>query len=440
MNGIRHRTRVAGVAGAALVAGLAMLTGPARSADAPPDCAWWVETSLSSTNVLYPDTAAAYWTMPYFSDELSEVIVEGTYLDTRYFAIQAYGGDAQLFTSPEGVESALADFDIVPDAGSTNPWDQQAASGGSWTITMTDDSAAQGSNVLPLSPQVQAPPLVPGLPADTNFLMIRVYLPTGTFDDIDAVLPTVTLVDQDGSSQTLSTCTGGDRAALKATSAGASFAKALRSRMDPPEADCGDSCPPDLEFFKVGSAATPFPNANSAYVGALYTPAEGKVVVARATMPTTSTGTSPQVWPGGKQLRYWSICNYVHTPPYPAVVAGSKNKRVVGCANDSDVSLSSGGVATIVMSFPSDYELIKKRLSRMQNAKWLPMSARYGTTQELLAFRNMLANPTFAQSATLIPTTGDPETAAEVMGKYYPEIAMCSVGTFLKSGAAGCLK
>ena len=74
-----------------------------------------------------------------------------------------------------------------------------------------------------------------------------------------------------------------------------------------------------LQFFKVGSAATPFPNANSAYIGALYTPKQGSVVVMRALMPTTSSGTSPQVWPGGNDLRYWSICNYVHKAPYPAV-------------------------------------------------------------------------------------------------------------------------
>lgn len=76
----------------------------------------------------------------------------------------------------------------------------------------------------------------------------------------------------------------------------------------------------------------------------------------------------------------------------------------------------------------------------MTATTWLPMSPRYGTTQELLAIRNMLANPTFAQSATNIPTTGDPEAAQNVMGRYYPQIAMCSIKTFLASGVSGCLR
>ncbi|MGA0980877.1 MAG: hypothetical protein ACO3UX_13115, partial [Candidatus Nanopelagicales bacterium] len=50
---------------ASVAAGLAGGVSTAQAVDPPsPECAWWVETSMSTTNVLYPDTAAAYWTMP----------------------------------------------------------------------------------------------------------------------------------------------------------------------------------------------------------------------------------------------------------------------------------------------------------------------------------------------------------------------------------------
>jgi len=433
--------KLALVAIPAVIAGLTLMpqasatpATPAPSADEP--CAWWVETSLAKSNILYPDTAAAYWTMPYFTDSTSEITLQGTYLDARYFAVQAYDADAQLFTSADGVESAITDFDITPDAGSTNPYDVAGQPGGSWTVTMTDDPAATGPNVLPLSPATSSGSLLPGLPADTAFLMFRVYLPTGSFADVEPVLPVVTVTDEEGQSTTLTQCSNADRKALSKTATGASFIKALQDRQDPP----APSDQPELEFFRVGSAATPFPNADSAYIGALYTPKQGRIVVMRAEMPTTSTGTSPEVWTSGKQLRYWSICSYVYATPYPAVVVGSGSKKVTGCTNDTTTALNSRDQATVVVSFPADKKIIDRRLTKMKAATWLPMSPRYGTTQELLAVRNMLANPDYAQSATNIPTYADAAAAQQTMGTYYPQVGMCSVKTFLKSGVAGCLK
>lgn len=417
---------------------------PASAAPAPgpaaAECSWWVETSMQTTNVLYPDTSAAYWTMPYLSNEAQLIEINGVYLDARYFAIQAYGADAQLFESPEGQVSALADYQIAPNAGSVNPWDDSTAPGASWTVTMADTAVPGATNLLPLTPPGQVTPLIPEMPATTGFIMMRVYLPADGFADVRDYLPTVTVTDRGGIARTLEPCSPQQRKALAETKDGIALAKALKTRTEPPSADCGPSCPPDLTFFKVGSDSTPFPNADSAYVGALFDPRQGRVVVARAVMPTTSTGESPEVWTGGKQLRYWSICNYVHKAPFPAVetVIGGKGQKVVACTNDTTTSLVKG-VATIVLSYPVDKKALQPRLKKMKNVTWMPMSPRYGETQELLAFRNMLANPTFAQSATNVPTTGDPAAAQGTMGKYYPQVAMCSIRTFLKSGPAGCL-
>lgn len=426
--------------------GLTVGAAPVSAAPSPataaptPECSWWVETSIQNTNVLYPDTAAAYWTMPYLTNEAELIELNGVYLDARYFAIQVYGADAQLFTSPQGQVSALADYQIQPNAGEVNPWDAPAEPGGSWTVTLSDREVPGATNLLPLTPQGTVTPLIPEIPATTAFLMTRVYLPTDGFAAARDFLPTVTITDRGGVVRTLEPCTPQQRKALEKTKDVLALTKALRSRPAPPSADCGTSCPPDLTFFKVGSEATPFPNADSAYVGALFSPQRGKVVVARATMPTTSSGETPQVWPAGKQLRYWSVCNYVHKAPFPAVETVSAGKKKdFACTNDTTTPLAGGEVATIVLSFPADKKALQPRLKRMPNITWMPLSPRYGKTQELLAIRNMLANPTFTQSATNIPTTGDPEAAQATMGRYYPRIAMCSVKTFLKSGVAGCL-
>ena len=417
---------------------------PAIAADAPlaatdaQPCSWWIETSLANSNVFYPDTSAAYWTMGYGTDEVDEITLSGEYPNARYFARQAYGGDAQLFKSPGGQLSAITDFEIAPDPDSINPWVNDAAAGGAWTLTLSDTKT--GQNVLPLSPQQAVEPLIPGTPADLNFLMMRIYVPTGSFNAMP--LPEVTLHYKDGSTELLSQCTKADRKVLAKTKAGASLVKALTDRKNPPIPDCGNDCPPELESFKVQSLATPFPNASSAYIGALFTPQKGRVVVMRATMPTTPSGTTPEVWPAGKDLRYWSFCNYVYTSPYPAVVVGRGENKVVGCTADYQTPSTRGAAGnqvTLVLSFPSDKKRIDKRLAKSKAMTWLPMSARYGTTQEFIALRNMLPNPAFAQSATSIEVTNDPAAAEAVMGEYYPQVAMCSARKLARQGAAACL-
>ena len=434
-----HRRLTAALAAVALAIGGVALAQPslARTAPAPTNCSWWVETSTTTTNLLYPDSSAAYWTMPYSTDRVSTITLQGTYLDARYFAVQAYGADAQLFTV-DGQTSALTDYEIVADPGSVNPLTTSSAAGGAWTVTLTNDPTVTGDNVLPLSPSTPVTPFVPGLPADTGFLMIRAYLPNVGFAQLP--LPTVTLADGSGGSQTLPQCSSKDRSKLARTTTGKGLLSALRAQSNEPPQPCADPCPPELEFFRVGSGDTPFPNANSAYVAATFTPARGQVVVVRATMPTASVGTTPQVWTGGKDLRYWSFCNYVYTAPYPVVEVPATRKSAAAFACSPDLSTATaGGDAVIVLSFPSDLPRISRRLAHTPGSTWLPMSAKYGTTKELLALRNMLANPTFAESATNIPTVNSPSAAEAVMGEYYPVMGTCSASTFARHGVDGCL-
>ncbi|KAL3766687.1 hypothetical protein ACHAWU_003443 [Discostella pseudostelligera] len=227
----------------------------------------------------------------------------GNLKSTGLFYTGVYGADAQLFTV-DGTESAITDYQIEPDAGSVNPYQQQDASpGGAWAVTLSNEAATSATNLLPLAPATAVTPLLPGTSATTVYIMIRAYLPADGFSALRPQLPEVTITERDGISRTMYPCTAKQRKNLAALKEVKSLKAALETTPLAAASACGSlctaggercTCPPDLQFFKAGSVATPFPNADSAYVGALYTPQKGKVVVMRALMPTTSSGTSPQ--------------------------------------------------------------------------------------------------------------------------------------------------
>jgi hypothetical protein len=79
-------------------------------------------------------------------------------------------GQHRVYT-PAGVGASLPDYRIAPQPGSLNPWRQQAAPGGRFTVTIRPDPAPGQANTLPL-------------PAGTTsqhkgYLIYRVYLPAG---------------------------------------------------------------------------------------------------------------------------------------------------------------------------------------------------------------------------------------------------------------------
>jgi hypothetical protein len=78
--------------------------------------------------------------------------------------------------------------------------------------------------------------------------------------------------------------------------------------------------------------------------------------------------------PSGQQLRYWSFCQYE-----PAT------QRVIDCRSDDRVQVDPDGTYTVVVSTAA------QRPSCARN--WIAWGP---TTQGLLIYRHMLADPTFA--------------------------------------------
>ena len=353
-----------------------------------------------------------------------------------------------------GVSSGIADYLIAPSSGSINPFQVSGDPGGAFGLTLSGDPQAGQSNTLPLAPSGEA---AGNLGAPIGYLVYRTYLPTGGNDTVD--LPTLTLVD-DGNRVPLPRCppaTG--RLAAGATSAKATrkAARALAARLGvEPSAvaraalkgiahrfqtgsgsgtgPCRRSaCPPPLQFFRATAATTNafFPNVDNAYVSALFRPRSGKVIVVRGQGATVPAGTSPVPWPQASlQLRYWSLCNNVYRKPWPVVANPEPGGGVdYGCAYDDETALDADGNYAYVVA-PER----KQAAVRAAGGTFVPLSATQPRARQLLILRNMLPNGDFPYAVQAAPQNGDPSSAAEAMGEFYPRAYRCTLAQFAAGG------
>ena len=92
-----------------------------QPASQPTACAWPIESTPTKANVAYPDSNATYWTTPYIAQAGMTITLTGTFPVTRFFSFNVYNSAAQDFTT-NGINSSLTDYEIVPTAGTQNPW------------------------------------------------------------------------------------------------------------------------------------------------------------------------------------------------------------------------------------------------------------------------------------------------------------------------------
>ncbi len=161
-----------------------------------PNCAWPVAESITTANVLAPDSNAAYWLAAFVVQSNLRIVVSGRFPDARYASFTVYDSATHAFTRND-VGSALADYQIAPDPGSVNPWQKQETPGGHFTVTLRPDAAPHQANTLPLAPVGTAN-------GSIGYLIYRIYLPAG--GNVAAVpLPTLTF-QQGSTSRTLQVC------------------------------------------------------------------------------------------------------------------------------------------------------------------------------------------------------------------------------------------
>lgn len=126
-------------------------------ADRQPDCGWalsYGDPDRISLNVAAPDTAAAYWVTPFMPvATLRRITINGRFPDARYLSFITYdAGFDPYFPMPAGMQPQLTDFEIVPDAGFLNPWQQPALAGGRYTLYVARSAADAPRNALAMPP------------------------------------------------------------------------------------------------------------------------------------------------------------------------------------------------------------------------------------------------------------------------------------------------
>jgi hypothetical protein len=404
-----------------------------------PDCAWpgAINADTISTNnalnIRNPDTASAYWVMAFWVQDGLRIDLSGRYPASRYMSFAVYTSHGTPFTM-NGVASTLTDYQIAPDLGSINPWQQPAPPGGRFSLTLRSDVAPGQVNTLPLAPTRTAAGTI-------GLIFLRVYVPAQG-DSGQVPLPSVTFT-LNGVSTQLAMC------APNSTLSSDISTQALRAlgvpaTIDQPTAPAtvGPPATPGAQGKVVPFASYP-PGAggtvdtDTGYLSATVVPPQnGDVLVVHGKAPTTPSGSDPRPWPSsGEEMRYWSLCSDLLPSPTPVVINHLADGNIDdGCRYDSQVTLDQDGYYTFVVGT----EAQRAAIENIHGDTFLPFSTADPTQTHKLNIRNMVANPAFVEAVQNVPANGRPESAAAVMGAYYPRAAFCALPTLATSGPEAC--
>jgi hypothetical protein len=385
-----------------------------------------VKVDAATANAALPDTAATYWIERFPVAPGLRIVLSGAFPDARYASVQVYTPIGSPFTR-NGVGSALTDYQIAPDPGSANPWQQAGAPGGRYTVTLREDVAPGQANTLPLAPE--------GTTSGEGLLVYRVYLPAGG-DASRVDLPGLT-VEQGAQSTKLAPCT-----AFASSMAGQRSPSPGQTPVPTPTATAsptGSSQPVGpLQFF-TATFETLAPNADTSYLLAyLVPPGPGDVVVIRAKAPTHASGDHPSPWPAADtDVRYWSLCTGLATGVLPTVMnLAPSGGTDDGCRADDQVKLDAADDYAFVLGT----EAQRAAIEGVADATFLPFSAAQPATTHLLLLRDMLVNPDFASSPGRVTQANDPAATEAVMGDYYPRATVCPLSTLVEAGVSGCTR
>lgn len=394
---------------------------------------------------LWPEESASYWLARF------RPLPSGAHLElrrdfarARHESLNAYR-TAQTPTGPQrGIPSdAIADHEIVPDPGSTNPYvtgNRRDVAQRSYTVrAYTQDPPANRADRLPNA-------IYSGTGA-TNELVLRVYVPDDETSPLGGTaLPDPELHLADGEivrGQALcDRINDPDRSMPPPLMQQSQWLGTLAGGIDPPRctagttpaepepvwrrgfnaqyvvglvANCGgEPVPVGTPMQAVGGA---YSTLHNAYLFVFTNRQFGPLVVLRGQAPTyRSSGTQVRT-AAASQVRYWSLCtgegmSTTETPDG-------------GCVRDDQVPLDAEGRYTVVISRAAD---------RPSNAElrcgvaWINWGENGDGTRDakgallhpdsgFVLMRNLLPDPGFEQAIQNVTLTG---SAAPVLGEYYP--------------------
>jgi hypothetical protein len=398
---------------------------------------------------LAPDTDTDYYVSTFKLAPGATVTLHGQFPHARFMSFTAY----KAYDGENGIPgNSLVDENIMPDPGSVNPFragESRTAPDRSFTITVS----AEAEPAIPAPNTLYAGQEGHTEETQTVEVIERIYrTDRGLEANGGVALPLPTYDPPEGSPVTneaeacsdLSVVSGVN--ALNESKFGVSPAqyKTLRSGLP------GTTEPathPALNpirwerFFNSGYLVAPFyrgtayepliSKLNPALTSGFYaTPAnayalgyasrlfgpnsEGhNILVLRAKMPShPDTYNGDPIAEGGKQLRYWSLCNYTGLSKAALLEANS------ACLFDEEVPTDSEGYYTIVISLPEDRPANARPGCGVAWMNWGTAGDDEGRPDlDLLMVRNQLSSPSFANSIANVAKPGEEEA---VMGAYYP--------------------
>lgn len=406
----------------AILVGLAgLVTGPAVAQDDAPrrSCFWAADIDERTTNVLYADSAADYWIGSVVLPPGTSLVFEGEFPHARYMSFHSYDQAIQPV-------DALADSEIVPDEGSSNParpGADRTVEDRDYTVRTTSaappaDAADREPNTLYLATQ--------GAPSPHALVTYRIYVAdegTGATGGVD--LPTVSLELPDGSRVTDETaCEMLSEEPDQQLNEVFSESEGLPTE---PHLDATYPGEDPLRWHKFFNAAyaqgqaygSPTPageaigemepegrggylsNLHNAYVFALSDRDFGDVLYLEGRAPTVPHTVDGDPVMGEAQVRYWSVCTYEPI-----------TQRYLGCVLDERVRTDEDGRFRVAVSTPDNRPA---NATEECGIHWLPWGINSPT---MVMLRHMMPSPGFDQAIQHVET---PAELADVVGAYLPE-------------------
>jgi hypothetical protein len=393
---------------------LLLLAGAAEAATTDKACAWIVEPTADRENILFPEITTRYLAAIIPAPPGGYVEVSGDFPHARYMSLQTYSTRLQSLSN-------LHDVEIVPDAGSSNPF----LPGADRTVAQRHYTVRVVDEAPPAGPRPPNTLYYRGEGATDNgrVLVYRIYVPDSGTQPFGAVpAPDLALVLPGGVRVPVPVCPDlvPDTSFLTEILAHAGLS-------DYPAPPIGLFARADPEWHKYVNAPTGYTdgltsnevlgplnpalralalklpaglgeNADNKYVYTALSREFGDVALLRARLPTTPRTFDGEARMGTGQLRFWSMCS------------GNRATFTYDCLVDKDVPLDAGSNFMIAVSTASD---------RPANARpecgvgWLPWGPEVQLT---LIMRNMLPDPSFTQSVQ----AADQGTERATLGPYYP--------------------
>jgi hypothetical protein len=409
------------------------------------DCFWVGTLSPQTFNILSPDLAVTYWISQFRLPAGARLELKGQYPHARYMSFASYNPMGQPV-------DGLADDDIRPDTGSSNPFlpgAQRVGQRRDFTVAVQARPMQAGVRV----DEATRPANTLFVPTDapTYQVWLRVYAADegrGPLGGVALPRPVMTLADgsrlegealcrqqvvKDAAVRDFRASKEGNKAALAIAGAKAPFHPAQPGPVpwngfyNPPLTVANLLVNTPFEGLRARMDATRrsgfYGTLDNFYMTTYVDKRYGDALVIQARAPRTPrTAKGNAVLEPQVDLRYWSFCKG------RSIADGAAD----ACLYDEQVPQDANGRYTIVVSAPE---------ARPANARsecgvaWMPWGVGDGIDNPhggYLIHRHMKPAPGFKQSLWSTQVPGDERS---VLGEYYPQMNYHSKAAF---EARGC--